>query len=256
MSSSVIIVTPWYREDLRDLFLSQWGLRGDEPFIHLQHDHAHEGCAVTKNKGIKAAIEKGAEFVIVLDDDCYPIPGQTVEDFMHAHMKALEPVEVDMIRLTTNPPSRGTPYLSRTIRMPVAASMGFWVNVPDYDACSQLVHGPVSRPEFIPGPVYGQYFPLCGMNLAFRPGTWMPWCQFIDVPRFDDIWMGWLWQKEAYRLGYCFNLSGPVISHSRASNVWKNLQEEVKFMEGNELLWRDIHFGTGGYSDLRRLLPV
>ena len=94
------------------------------------------------------------------------------------------------------------------------------------------------------------------MNIAFRPKLWHPWCQFIDVPRFDDIWMGWLWQREAYRRGACFNLSGPLVRHARQSNVWKNLKDEAEHLETNETLWRSIECSPfDSYEELRGLLP-
>lgn len=255
VSEKVVVVVPWYREDLRDKFLDAWDLNGFEPFLHLEQDAHREGCAVTKNKGVRAAMDDGADVVIVLDDDCYPHDGMIMEQFVAAHLAALEPADVPLMRLTTDPPARGTPYYQRTVKMPVAASMGFWSHTPDYDACAQLVRG-AEQPLFMPGAVFGQYFPLCGMNLAFRPSDWLPWCQFVGVPRFDDIWMGWLWEREAYRRGYCFNLSGPTVMHSRASNVWQNLREEAKWMEQNETLWRTIHHAADvDYASLRSLLP-
>ena len=89
-------------------------------------------------------------------------------------------------------------------------------------------------------PKWGRYFPLCGMNLAFKSQEW-PWCQFVNVPRFDDIWQGFLWQKKAYAAGQCFNLNGPMVRHSRQSNVWANLKEECLNLEKNETIWKDIY---------------
>jgi hypothetical protein len=165
--------------------------------------------------------------------------------------------EVNLFRCVTKPISRGTPYHERRVLMPVAASMGFWTEIGDYDAPGQLVHGARTPMEFFTAPVWGKYFPLCGMNLAFRPKDWLPWCEFIDVPRFDDIWMGWLWQKEAYRRGHCFALNGPLVRHSRQSNVWQNLRDEAVHLERNETLWRDIATNPAtDYETLRKLLPV
>jgi hypothetical protein len=94
------------------------------------------------------------------------------------------------------------------------------------------------------------------MNVAFRPADWQPWCRFIDVARFDDIWMGWLWQREAYRRGCCFNLAGPVIRHSRQSNVWRNLRAEARYLEETETLWREIAtHPSDDYDVLHDLLP-
>jgi len=197
--------------------------------------------------------------VVVLDDDCYPIPEfngvPTLESHALGHVEALHPQSVELFQTVTSPPSRGTPYGELTAEMPVAASMGFWVGIGDYCAPRQITHG-AGPMEFLGSTVYGRWFPLSGMNMAFRPADWKPWSTFIDVPRFDDIWMGWLWQKEAYRRGYCFNLRGPVVRHARQSNAWKNLRVEAEYLEANETLWREIALSQEiEYEELVKLLP-
>jgi hypothetical protein len=258
MNPTTCIVTPWHNPDQCRLFLEAWHLTGDEPFLVLQRDTDAEGCAVTKNRGIRAAVERGAEIVVVLDDDCYPsVEATTAQELMTLHASALTPQPFPLFSRVSDPPSRGTPYHTRTVERPVAASMGFWLGVGDYDAPGQLVHGPTHRMQFRRRLIGDRYFALSGMNLAFRPIEWLPWCQFIDVPRFDDIWMGWLWQREAYRRGHCFNLQGPLVHHSRQSNVWTNLRDEAEFLETNETLWREIATHPGDdYDTLRSLLPV
>lgn len=234
------IVVPWHNRIQVDAFISAWGIASSDSRLIFQRDIDREGCAVTKNKGVEAAIHHGAEIIIVLDDDCFPHEGQTLSQLIADHEAALMPQPVTMFACVTNPPSRGTPYFNRTITMPVAASMGFWSHVGDYDAPGQLVHGATKPMQFFRSAIHGRYFPLCGMNLAFWASEW-PWCKFINVPRFDDIWQGFLWQKKAYSEGKCFNLGGPIVKHSRQSNVWKNLQEEALNLERNETIWQDIH---------------
>ena len=234
------VVVPWHNSEQLERFLEAWGVTTDDPRIIFQHDRDLEGCAVTKNKGVEMARSYGAEVAIVLDDDCFPSEGQTLEAFISAHEEALEPQEVNMFEVVTDPPSRGTPYFNRTITMPVAASMGFWLGIGDYDAPGQLVHGAKKPMKFKRKAIYSRYFPLCGMNLAFHTSEW-PWCKFIDVPRFDDIWQGFIWQRKAYSEGKCFNLAGPIVEHSRQSNVWRNLREESVNLERNETIWQEVH---------------
>lgn len=250
------VVVPWVSNAQLASFLDAWGILTRPNWLVLQHDAAREGCAVTKNLGIAEALRRGAEGVVVLDDDCYPT--EEAPDFrtlVKLHVKALQPQDAPLFEVVTDPPSRGTPYNNLTVKMPVAASMGFWTNVGDYCATRQLALG--ARPmEFRRVVVHGRYFPLCGMNVAFRPREWDPWCRFIDVPRFDDIWMGWLWQKEAYRRGFCFNLAGPLVHHSRQSDPWKNFAVEAKHLARNEMLWADIATATdASYEKLLQLLP-
>lgn len=236
----ITVVVPWHNQSQLDLFLESWGVEFSDDRVLFQQDYNREGCAITKNKGIRKAIDEGAEIVVVLDDDCFPEEGQTLESLIVGHEKALQPQQVELFQAITEPASRGTPYFTRTIEMPVAASMGFWSHIGDYDAPGQLVHGATRPMEFNQTTIWQRYFPLCGMNLAFRSEEW-PWCQFINVSRFDDIWQGFLWQRKAYAQGQCFNLAGPEVRHSRQSNVWENLRDEAKNLERNETIWREIH---------------
>jgi hypothetical protein len=246
-----IVVVPWHNRTQLDLFIDAWKVSFSDERILFQQDRDKSGCALTKNAGIRSAIDDGAEILIVLDDDCFPTEGQTLDTFIRDHTAALKPQPVEMFEVVTDPPSRGTPYFNRTIAMPVAASMGFWSEIGDYDAPGQLVYGARHPMTFSRKTMHGRYFPLCGMNLAFRASEW-PWCQFIDVPRFDDIWQGFLWQKKAYSKGQCFNLAGPIVRHARQSNVWQNLLDESKNMERNETIWQDIY--TSKYDSHAKLV--
>jgi hypothetical protein len=260
---TTFMVTPWHDPKQIESFCEAWHISFTSPPDHviLQHDRHGEGCGTTKNKGIHRAIdERDAEIIIVLDDDCFPDEEsggvRSLDMLIDRHEQALKPQPVRRFATVTDPPSRGTPYQTRSYEMPVAASMGFWSEIGDYCAVRQLAHhgAPMTHRRTT---IYGDYFPLCGMNLAFRPADWMPWATFIDVPRFDDIWMGWLWQREAYRRGYCFNLNGPDVRHSRQSNVWANLRDEAEHLEANDSLW--VKIATTPYTEygeLRSLLPV
>jgi hypothetical protein len=252
------VVVPWVTGAEIEAFLSAWGLSWSTrpDWLYLQNDHSRNGCAVTKNLGIRRAVDDGAEIVVVLDGDCFPDTSRSLESFVEEHCSALSPVGVDLFQIVTDPPSRGTPYQNLKVIMPVAASVGFWSEIGDYCAVRQLAHN-ASPMTFQRSTIFGRFFPLCGMNLAFKPSEWYPWCSFIDVPRFDDIWMGWLWQKEAYRRGFCFNLGGPLVRHARQSNVWKNLCEEAVYLERNETLWSDIAASTEvEYEKLLKILPT
>ena len=258
MTSEWAVVVPWANPVQLDAFLQAWHVPRPIPeWLVLQRDEHREGCGATKNKGVVKAVEMGASVVVVLDDDCFPDEVDSLVDHAERHARCLDGLhEVELFEVVTDPPSRGTPYGCRTALMPPAASMGFWTEIGDHCAVRQLATNGAAM-SFCEKTVYQRWFPLCGMNLAFRPGQWDPWCRFIEVPRFDDIWMGWLWQREAYRRGHCFNLRGPMVRHSRQSNVWRNLQEEAVYLEANEVLWRTIATSPrSSYWDLRRLLPT
>lgn len=258
MIERAAVVVPWVTEKERDEFLRAWKAEGSEPWLILQQDKHKDGCGVTKNNGIANAVKCGFDIVVILDGDCYPHADgpRSLETMMEKHVAALEPQPVDLFEVVTSPPSRGTPYSELSVNIPVAASMGFWSEVGDYCGVRQLAHN-CAPMSYTRKTVSGRYFPLCGMNLAFRPKMWWPWCKFIDVSRFDDIWMGWLFQKEAYRRGYCFNLGGPLVRHSRQSNVWKNLKDEALYLKENETLWREIAASNSvEYDELVGLLPA
>ena len=257
VTSSCCVVVPWVTEQERDDFLIQWKIETVPDWLVMQQDSQRQGCGVTKNRGVQEALRRGAEVVVVLDGDCYPSEeARTLLELMEKHLQALEPQEVELYESVTVPPSRGTPYSELSLILPVAASMGFWLKNGDHCAVRQLAFDNAEM-QFVRRPIFGRYFSLCGMNLAFRPREWRPWCNFIDVARFDDIWMGWLWQREAYRRGYCFNLNGPLITHSRQSNVWKNLRAEAVHLEKSEILWCEIaQYPQVDYKSLRGLLPV
>lgn len=267
--NNTCVIVAWHNRDQIDDFCKHWGIEkptGDQFTTFDKDDYAvmfvrdieKAGCARTKNAGVTRAVQLGFQTVIIIDDDCYPteeVPN--MEMFVRLHVEKLnEEMELPWFRKVTEPQSRGTPYeISRPCK--VAAVMGFWEGVGDYDACHQLVYGAKHPMEFKKDAAFNEYFPLSGMNICFRPAEWHPWCQFIDVPRWDDIWMGFLWQKEAYRRGCCFRLDGPIVRHSRQSNVFQNLLDESKYMARNETLWHDIATApTFDYNELRKLLPV
>jgi hypothetical protein len=249
------IIVPWHNPAQIQAFKDAWSINGEEDYLVLQYDENREGCAVTKNRGVERAIQKGAKTVIILDDDCFPESIDRLPELAEAHLECLHPVQVEMFQRVTEPISRGTPYQGRHVEMPVACSMGFWTNIGDYDALGQLVHGATKQMVFRRKPVVGKYFALCGMNMAVDV-KWWPWFKFINVSRFDDIWMGFIFQKHAYSRGHCFNLNGPLVRHSRQSNVWANLRDESKYLEKNETLWQDIaHSKFKTRDELLTLLP-
>lgn len=254
MKTSVVVA--WHNPKQKNEFLEAWNIKENDPRLVLQQDETKAGCAKTKNTGITRALADGADVVCVLDDDCYPLEEEAenpLDEFIEDHIEALEDQEVQRVIPTMIPHPRGFPYRHRTIKMSVAASIGLWVGYPDLDAMSALVIG--DQPEncqLLSSSVYGSMFPFCGMNYAFRKGQ-ADCAKHVDVPRFDDIWMGWVWEKVAYDKGQCFNLNGPLVRHTRQSDVWQNLIEETKYMHTNELLWSAIWaFPHGTSADALR----
>lgn len=257
MKHNFEIVVGWHNSAQRDEFLDTWSVNSVPDYLRLVKDEGWKSCALTKNKGIEAAVANGAEYIIVMDDDCYPAEqGQSLMDFAQKHIEALKPQEVRLVVPTTIPAPRGMPYRNTGIKFPVAACMGFWLVNPDFDAMSSLVNGPQQQVSYMQTTMFGRYFPFSGMNYSFHR-DWADCAVHINVPRFDDIWMGWVWQKVAYSRGACFNLKGPLVNHVRQSDVWKNFEEEAKYLQINETLWANIHQApTADPKTLRELFTV
>lgn len=261
------VVVPWHIPEVRDQFRVAWGLGVNEfnptpDWLIMEHDANKEGCAVTKNRGVRRAMDAGYEVVCVLDSDCFPVTRmlagpETLEELMTAHLACLEPQEFPVFEVTTKPAARGVPYFNRTIKLPVAASVGWWEGMPDRDAARQLIEGATAPMEYQRRIIYGRPTMLCGMCIAFRPAEWRPWCDFINVSRMDDVFQSWLWCKEAKRRNACFNLCGPTIRHARQSQVFRSLVDEAKWLEFNETAWSDIWMHpSDDYDTLRALIPV
>jgi reversibly glycosylated polypeptide/UDP-arabinopyranose mutase len=184
--------------------------------------------------------------IVTLDDDVEP-SGDTIGD----HIEALDSrVPVSWLSsVTEGPYMRGFPYAVRA-ESPVFVSHGVWENIPDLDAPTQLVLGDKPRVTFYRGPVpRGVFFPVCGMNLAFRREAlpMMLWCPakwLKGAERFDDIWMGVNLVKELPAAGGALVSGYASCVHTRLSNTFKNLEQEAVGIGVNETLW------AGGQSGL------
>ena len=56
----------------------------------------------------------------------------------------------------------------------------------------------------------------------------------------------------------CFSLAGPLVRHSRQSNVWQNLRDEAENLERNETIWQAIHCLEDGltYEQMRQAVGL
>lgn len=228
--------------------------------------------------GYYLAYLQPTEFVVTLDDDCYPEAGYD-GGYLSEIRRALETRWSDDRWHNTLGPDgmhpRGYPYDLREKRQLTAIHHGMWSNIPDLDARTQ------SRwPEYRTTPfrsiervATGRYFPMCGMNLAFRPEV-VPLMYFLlmgkdregrpwPFDRFGDIWCGVLAKRVLDHLGWAVSSGAPSVHHSRASNVETNLVKETPGYPVNELLWRvvsstPLHANTpaGCYAELAEALAM
>lgn len=262
---AVVLPTIPQRKEIFDLFLEKWGplfekhevafvkvLDGENPTVQLGQGPIlstkdvmgkYDSCLSNFNAGIRnlgfAAVAKygpDIEYIITLDDDVLPI-GDPIQD----HIDALDSrVPVSWIS-TASEPMRGFPYAVRE-EAEVVVSHGVWEGVADWDAPTQLVKGSYRPVEFYKGPIpKGIYYPMCSMNLAFKrkmlPFIYhAPWA--LGIHRFDDIFAGIESKREIDKRGWAAVTGYARGHHERASNTFKNLENEAPGLTLNETFWQ------------------
>ncbi|KAG8383024.1 hypothetical protein BUALT_Bualt05G0141100 [Buddleja alternifolia] len=131
---------------------------------------------------------------------------------------------------------RGYPFSLRE-GVPTAVSHGLWLNIPDYDAPTQLVKPRERNTRYVDAVLTipkGTIFPMCGMNLAFNRdliGAAMYFGLMGDgqpIGRYDDMWAGWCIKVICDHLNLGVKTGLPYIWHSKASNPFVNLKKEYK----------------------------
>lgn len=215
-------------------------------------------------------------YVLTLDDDCYP-PNQELDglsyedagDLILTHKKMLSKRTRWFNTLNSVKP-RGIPFYELGERDDVIVNHGLWLNVPDYDAPTQLVQPTPERfdgsSKLVPR---GSYFPMCGMNVMWRieytvlmyhllMGHMMKLHKLPDghgadlgdivtheleklpFDRFGDIWCGIFMKKIADLINLSVSTGIPYIRHDRASNPFTNLKKEANGIEVNEKFWQFV----------------
>jgi Reversibly glycosylated polypeptide len=185
----------------------------------------------------------GAEIIFTLDDDCFPAGDDIVG--LHRDNLFRTPAwqsSVPGMRV------RGLPYDNTGILRNVHVSMGLWRGCPDIDSVMTLAGGQsavsVTGTETRVMPA-AQFFPLSGMNLAFRREVaclmyFPPMGRGQPYGRFDDIWCGLVVQRICRHLDYPIVCGQPLIDHRRASNPFTNLVKEAPGIVANEHTWETI----------------
>ncbi|XP_035549976.1 probable UDP-arabinopyranose mutase 2 isoform X1 [Juglans regia] len=211
------------------------------------------------------------KYIYTIDDDCFVAKNPSGKDInaLEQHIKNLLTPSTPFFFNTLYDPYRegadfvrGYPFSLRE-GAPTAVSHGLWLNIPDYDAPTQLVK-PLERNTryersfayknlcflftelFIPKPLFVRYvdavltipkgtlFPMCGMNLAFNRELIGPAMYFglmgdgQPIGRYDDMWAGWCMKVICDHLGFGVKTGLPYIWHSKASNPFVNLKKEYK----------------------------
>ncbi|GFZ19027.1 reversibly glycosylated polypeptide 1 [Actinidia rufa] len=143
--------------------------------------------------------------------------------------------------------SVGTLLAYVRVSRPAVVSHGLWLNIPDYDAPTQLVKPLERNSRYVDAVLTipkGTLFPMCGMNLGFNRDLIGPAMYFglmgdgQPIGRYDDMWAGWCVKVICDHLGLGVKTGLPYIWHSKASNPFVNLRKEYKgiFWQEEEII--------------------
>lgn len=183
---------------------------------------------------------------LTLDNDCYP---EGVNYWLSGHRQMLDSsVTLDWVNTMGEHHARGFPYGIRGASQ-VMLNHGLWSNVPDLDGASMLLKpdlrlDPVPRGASMKIPRWS-FFPMCGMNLAWRPAL-TPALYFglfgpdYGFDQYDDIWAGVLVKKVLDHLGYGVRSGYPSVEHRKQSNAFDNLVKQAPGLKFNELFWKIV----------------
>ena len=185
--------------------------------------------------GFWKAWKEGYDYILTLDDDCYPNENQTMQDLINSHLKMINhnPLDLRLFRTLSGGYARGTPSFTKT-RWPTKLSVGGWTEIPDIDGKTQLYieKENLKLPKHYGEPThigYGEYYTMCGMHVFFpiEMVRYMYYFPTLDTyHRWADIWLGFCLKKLCDAKHWAIADSGAMIRHSRASDAQKNFERE------------------------------
>ncbi|KAK9840949.1 hypothetical protein WJX81_002065 [Elliptochloris bilobata] len=185
------------------------------------------------------------KYIYTIDDDCFVAKDPSGADIsaLEQHIRNLLTPSTPLFFNTLYDPYasgadfvRGYPFSLRE-GCPTAISHGLWLNIPDYDAPTQMVKPLERNTRYVDAVLTipkGTLYPMCGMNLAFNRETIGPAMYFglmgdgQPLGRYDDMWAGWCTKVICDHLGWGVKTGLPYIWHSKASNPFVNLRKEFK----------------------------
>ncbi|GIL64260.1 hypothetical protein Vafri_18261 [Volvox africanus] len=185
------------------------------------------------------------KYIYTIDDDCFVAkdPSGKPINVLEQHIKNLLTPSTPFFFNTLYDPYRegadfvrGYPFSLRE-GVPTATSHGLWMNIPDYDAPTQMVKPRERNKRYVDAVMTvpkGTLYPMCGMNLAFDRdliGAAMYFGLMGEgqpIGRYDDMWAGWCTKVICDHLGVGCKTGLPYVWHSKASNPFTNLRKEYK----------------------------
>ncbi|GMH44093.1 hypothetical protein BSKO_12028 [Bryopsis sp. KO-2023] len=184
-------------------------------------------------------------YIYTIDDDCFVAkdPQGNRIDVMKQHLANLTTPSTPFYFNTLYDPYRdgadfvrGYPFSLRE-GVPTAVSHGLWMNIPDYDAPTQMVKPWERNTRYVDAVMTvpkGSLMPTCGMNLGFdreKVGAAMYFGLMghgQPIGRYDDMWAGWCSKVICDHLNFGTKTGLPYLWHSKASNPFVNLRKEFK----------------------------
>ncbi|KAK9278599.1 hypothetical protein L1049_028172 [Liquidambar formosana] len=185
------------------------------------------------------------KYIFTIDDDCFVAKDPSGKEInaLAQHIHNLLKPSTPLFFNTLYDPFRegadfvrGYPFSFRE-GVPTAISHGLWLNIPDYDAPTQLVKPLERNTRYVDAVMTipkGTLFPMCGMNLGFNRELIGPAMYFglmgdgQPIGRYDDMWAGWCAKVICDHLNLGVKTGLPYIWHSKASNPFVNLKKEYK----------------------------
>ncbi|KAK8522827.1 hypothetical protein V6N13_115773 [Hibiscus sabdariffa] len=173
------------------------------------------------------------KYIFTIDDDCFVAKDPTGKaiNALEQHIKNLLTPSTPHFFNTLYDPYRegvdfvrGYPFSLRQ-GVPTAVSHGLWLNIPDYDAPTQLVKPLERNTRYISGFSNHSIGPAMYFGLM---GDGHP------IGRYDDMWAGWCMKVICDHLGLGVKTGLPYIWHSKASNPFVNLKKEY-----NGIFWQE-----------------
>ncbi|CAL5221586.1 g3804 [Coccomyxa viridis] len=182
-------------------------------------------------------------YIYTIDDDCFVAKdpsGESINALQQHIRNLLTPSTPRFFNTLYDPFAEGADFVrgypfSWRQGAPTAVSHGLWLNIPDYDAPTQMVKPHERNTRYVDAVMTipkGTLFPMCGMNLAFDRELIGPAMYFglmgdgQPLGRYDDMWAGWCSKVICDHLGLGVKTGKPYIWHSKASNPFVNLKKE------------------------------
>lgn len=232
-------------------------------------DYIPKNSIARRNFATLKAYQMGAELIIMVDDDNFPIREQDYFQFHNIRRNSLDyltTISADNgwfnVCDTLNEQNRinifhrGYPFNRRTKgiitselkKVKIAANEGLWTEAPDVDAFAWLNWPDLNITNF-ESSMYGQSY-------ALSEQTWSPidsqntsiireaLPSFFLNPfslRYDDIWAGYVFEKIAKHLGFTVSFGYPLVEQKRnPHNYLRDLNNELDGMTRTPLLLKEL----------------